>query len=352
MPATTRAQPGPPCATWPCGTAARHGATVSARSASSIHALSVPRVAGRLQRRRVAGERGQSTVEWVALVARRLAGASRHSGAAAGAGFPGAALANAIAARRLRCRDGGRLRRRRCPTELVAAYGPGLARRGRTRAPQIRYEPGMRALPVDYRRCREDACAEGADAARSRERAGEPVTLFSHVIDCRPAPTRRARHVCAGRAPAISTSSTGSITRAAPPARGRRRRGAIRARRARQAHPPRRLGVVPVADRRRRRDVTGQLPSRLQPRRRRRQLGLDAGWVTAPAGARAAATASPAAATPAPSRPRGEPRGPRATPAPGPARADRRRRRRPLRVRGHPAVAKARLPRPRVRGTD
>ena len=45
----------------------------------------------------------------------------------------------------------------------------------------------MRALPVDYRRCREDACAEGpeeGDATRSN--AGEPVVAFTHAIDCRP----------------------------------------------------------------------------------------------------------------------------------------------------------------------
>ena len=44
----------------------------------------------------------------------------------------------------------------------------------------------MRALPVDYRRCREDACAEGAESGQIwRSRSGERVTAFTHVVDCR-----------------------------------------------------------------------------------------------------------------------------------------------------------------------
>lgn len=44
----------------------------------------------------------------------------------------------------------------------------------------------MRALPVDYRRCREDACAEGSEAGEIwRSRTGEPVVTFSRAIDCR-----------------------------------------------------------------------------------------------------------------------------------------------------------------------
>lgn len=45
----------------------------------------------------------------------------------------------------------------------------------------------MRALPVDYRRCREDACADGPEAGRVWEsESGEPTVAFVHVIDCRP----------------------------------------------------------------------------------------------------------------------------------------------------------------------
>ena len=44
----------------------------------------------------------------------------------------------------------------------------------------------MRALPVDFRRCRETACADGAGGGGGLEvGAGEPVVAFVHVIDCR-----------------------------------------------------------------------------------------------------------------------------------------------------------------------
>lgn len=44
----------------------------------------------------------------------------------------------------------------------------------------------MTALPVDFRRCRANACAEGAAAGRvARSLAGRPVSAFTHVIDCR-----------------------------------------------------------------------------------------------------------------------------------------------------------------------
>jgi hypothetical protein len=58
----------------------------------------------------------------------------------------------------------------------------------------------MRALPVDYRRCREDACAEGAEAGEiSRSRSGEPVVTFVHTIDCRPG-SETSGAVCSGPA--------------------------------------------------------------------------------------------------------------------------------------------------------
>jgi hypothetical protein len=45
----------------------------------------------------------------------------------------------------------------------------------------------MLALPVDYRRCREDSCSFGAAAGLVwRSLAGEPATAYVHVVDCRP----------------------------------------------------------------------------------------------------------------------------------------------------------------------
>src|SRR6476660_1234334 len=99
------------------------------------------------------GEGGQAAVEWVALlllVALLLAGllAARVRG-------PGAALAEAVASRILcavsvgeSCDHGG----------LVAAYGEEVAALVRENAPLLVYEPGMRALPVDFRRCRSTSC--------------------------------------------------------------------------------------------------------------------------------------------------------------------------------------------------
>lgn len=56
----------------------------------------------------------------------------------------------------------------------------------REHAPTIVYERGMRALPVDFRRCRNTRCADGAASGLIwRSRAGEPVAAFVHVVDCR-----------------------------------------------------------------------------------------------------------------------------------------------------------------------
>ncbi len=132
------------------------------------------------------GERGQSTVEWIGLLA-VLALVVGALGALAGIALPGTALARAI---------GGRIV---CALELagdceplgggdlVLAYGDELAGLVAETAPQIRYEPGMSALPVDFRDCREDACAEGRNGIRvARSLTGEPAAVFTHLIDCRP----------------------------------------------------------------------------------------------------------------------------------------------------------------------
>ncbi|MFL5870974.1 MAG: hypothetical protein ACJ75R_07815 [Solirubrobacterales bacterium] len=136
-------------------------------------------------RRRIVEQRGQSTVEWVGLVL-LVSLLVSILGAIAGLGLPGAALAEAIGSKIVcavglsdGCELGG--------GALLQTYGDEVAIAVRDRAPRILYEPGMRALPVDYRDCREDACADGADAGDVRRTdAGLPVTLFVHVVDCRP----------------------------------------------------------------------------------------------------------------------------------------------------------------------
>jgi hypothetical protein len=147
-----------------------------------------PRAAG-WQRRRVGGERGQTTAEWVGLVlvvAVLLVAIS----AATGARIPGGELARSIAAR-LICAAG--IGEDECDTlpsvdpRLVRAYGPDVAFEAAGRVPTLAYEEGMRALPVDFRTCRSDPCSMGGDAGEvTASVTGEPVTLFVHAIDCRP----------------------------------------------------------------------------------------------------------------------------------------------------------------------
>ena len=128
-------------------------------------------------------ERGQASPEWLGLVlvvALSLAGLL-----AIVAPLPvGALLARTIGAKLIcavelsdSCRT---------EPELVAAFGDELAGKLRDHAPAVFYEPGMRALPVDYRRCRFASCADAPqDALVSRSQDGDPATAFVHVLDCR-----------------------------------------------------------------------------------------------------------------------------------------------------------------------
>lgn len=134
-------------------------------------------------------ERGQGTVEWVGLllvVALLLAGL-----VAAGVRVPGMAVARAIAGRIL-CAVA---LARECDDEpaLIAAYGTEVGRLVRRHMPTLVYERGSRAVPVDFRRCRETSCGDGAAHGRvTRTDAGLPVTAFAHVVDCRAEAAARA----------------------------------------------------------------------------------------------------------------------------------------------------------------
>ena len=148
--------------------------------------------------RSLASEAGQSTVEWVGLVlvVSVVIGAFA---ALAGLALPAAELAGAIASR-LVCAAGLAGPCTSGPDALSAAYGGALGSLVAEHAPQIRYEPGMSALPVDYRHCRDDRCAAGPGNARvARSLSGEPAVVFTHVVDCRRAsPTPGAN--CSGPA--------------------------------------------------------------------------------------------------------------------------------------------------------
>lgn len=132
------------------------------------------------------GERGQSTVEWIGLVLLTSLALGLVA-TVAGIALPGLALARSITARIVcaieisgACEPG--------ESALVASYGSELAETVAEHAPELVYEQGMRALPVDFRSCREDPCSLGPDAGEVRRSfEGEPVTLFVHAVDCRDA---------------------------------------------------------------------------------------------------------------------------------------------------------------------
>jgi len=133
--------------------------------------------------RGAAGERGQATIEWTALlllVSLLVVGLL----AVAGARLPPTDLARAIAAKlvcAVRLSDACS-----ASSQLVAAYGPELAAQVAAGAPEIDYENGMTALPVDFRACRGRGCGNGPDSgAVWASDTGQPTTAFVHVVDCR-----------------------------------------------------------------------------------------------------------------------------------------------------------------------
>jgi hypothetical protein len=146
--------------------------------------------------------RGQGTVEWIALVL--VVCLLALALLAVGVAMPGLTLVEGLGAR-LACL--ARLDRGACLGEgggsaLDSAYGAEVAYQVRAHAPRIEYEEGMRALPVDFRTCRDDACSLGAERGPVlRSATGEPVTLFVHAIDCRAGAAdtaRRSGYDCSG----------------------------------------------------------------------------------------------------------------------------------------------------------
>jgi hypothetical protein len=129
------------------------------------------------------GERGQGTVEWVGLVA--VVALLLVGLVATGLRVPGTALGRAVA-RKVLCAAS---MADSCGDEpaLIAAYGSEVGKLVRDHMPWLLFERGSRALPVDFRRCRSSACADGSEKGLVRRSdRGLPVTAFVHVIDCRP----------------------------------------------------------------------------------------------------------------------------------------------------------------------
>jgi hypothetical protein len=129
------------------------------------------------------GERGQSTVEWVALLA--LVALLSAALVAVGVRVPGGTLARAIASRILcaaaladSCGD---------EPALIAAYGDEVGHLVRDHMPTLAFEVGSHGLPIDWHRCRSTSCGDGpGEGPVRRTDAGLPVTAFVHVIDRRP----------------------------------------------------------------------------------------------------------------------------------------------------------------------
>jgi hypothetical protein len=103
---------------------------------------------------------------------------------AAGARVPGTALADAVFEKMLcavsmadSCGD---------EPHLIAAYGTEVGKVANDHMPSILFEQGSRALPVNFRRCRDTACADGPEQGLVRRTdRGLPVAAFVHVVDCR-----------------------------------------------------------------------------------------------------------------------------------------------------------------------
>lgn len=121
-------------------------------------------------------------MEWVGLVC--LVSLLLVGLLASGVRVPGAALAQSIASRIL-C---AAALAEHCGDEpvLIAAYGTEVGEMVRRHMPSLLFERGSRAVPVDFRRCRETECGDAAAHGYvKRTNSGLPVSSFVHVVDCR-----------------------------------------------------------------------------------------------------------------------------------------------------------------------
>jgi len=129
---------------------------------------------------RARSEHGQSTVEWIGLVF--LVACLSVAMVAAGARVPGIALAHTVSTKILCATSLSKS----CagPGSLDSAYGSEVADLVRSGAPTLMYGRDMLGLPVDYRTCRSPWCADGpGEGEVSESTAGEPVTLFTRVVE-------------------------------------------------------------------------------------------------------------------------------------------------------------------------
>ena len=130
-------------------------------------------------------EAGQGSVEWIGLIT--VVAIVVTVMAAAGASIPGISLVHSVSRSMLcaaslseGCFGQG---------SLDGTYGDELAGLVRENTPDLLFGPDLLGLPVDFRSCRSPSCADaGGTGVVSESTAGEPVTLFTRVIDCRSKP--------------------------------------------------------------------------------------------------------------------------------------------------------------------
>lgn len=144
-------------------------------------------------------ERGQASPEWLGVVL--VVSLTFAAMVAAGIKVPGAELARALAGKLVCVVDLGADCDERA-SALTTAYGSEVGGIVAAHVPLLEYEDGMHVLPIDWRTCRANSCAGGPEAGRVSEAdSGEPVTLFSHVVDCRePARPQPPAAECGGEA--------------------------------------------------------------------------------------------------------------------------------------------------------
>jgi hypothetical protein len=140
-------------------------------------------------------ERGQGTVEYVGLLA--LLALAFVGLIFSGVRLPGTALAQAIASRILcaaaladHCGD---------EPVLIAAYGTEVGELVRRHMPSLLFERGSKAVPVDFRRCRETSCGDAKEQGYVEStKSGLPVSAFVHVVDCRADAAEESEADCSG----------------------------------------------------------------------------------------------------------------------------------------------------------
>jgi hypothetical protein len=127
----------------------------------------------------VRSERGQASVEWVALVllsALVLGGLLTVVAGVDGRSFGATLTHRLVCAVKGGCEDGD--------DDLRRVYGERDGELVRRHLQGLVFEPGERQLPVDWRVCRKVACAlavDDRDADVHRTRAGMPATVFTRL---------------------------------------------------------------------------------------------------------------------------------------------------------------------------